>query len=419
MMPATGARLHAARLVAVLGLACTTHASAADMDLRFKAFGSGAALPSHDVGRVQTATPAYDANLDLRAMWRGGGDALTWKADASITWVGGDSFGSFAAPESTLDQSPLDDDRRVFDLTWTMDEGDRHVAVSRFDRLAARFAAGVWSVTAGREAVSWGGGIVFQPMDLFNPFAPTTVDRDYKAGDDLVLLERLFADGSDLQLLVVGRRDEEGRLTGQAFSSGGKWHGFAGAVELELFAAKHYVDEVFGVGLRIPLGGALMRADVVYTDLRDGGSRYTGVLNVDYSLTLRARNLYVFGEYFHNGFGVEELPATPLALPSELTDRLARGELFNLMRDYVAAGVRIEWHPLVNHTISLITNLHDSSSLLQMQVTFEPSDSTRLEFGWVEPLGRAGDEFGGIPVAGDALTVGGGSQLFARWVYYW
>jgi hypothetical protein len=42
-----------------------------------------------------------------------------------------------------------------------------------------------------------------------------------------------------------------------------------------------------------------------------------------------------------------------------------------------------------------------------------------LEFGWVEPLGRAGDEFGGIPVAGDALTVGGGSQLFARWVYYW
>ena len=71
----------------------------------------------------------------------------------------------------------------------------------------------------GRQAVSWGNGMVFQPLGLFSPFAPTTVDRDYKAGDDLLLVERLFANGSDLQLLLVGRRDADGALSGSASSA--------------------------------------------------------------------------------------------------------------------------------------------------------------------------------------------------------
>jgi hypothetical protein len=56
--------------------------------------------------------------------------------------------------------------------------------------------------------------------------------------------------------------------------------------------------------------------------------------------------------------------------------------------------------------------------LLQTQVSHEPDDHQRVELGLVQPLGRAGDEFGGIPVMGDALTVGGGTRLYLRWAYY-
>lgn len=54
-----------------------------------------------------------------------------------------------------------------------------------------------WAATLGRQAVSWGNGMVYAPMDLFNPFAPTVVDQDHKAGDDLILVERLFSSGND------------------------------------------------------------------------------------------------------------------------------------------------------------------------------------------------------------------------------
>ena len=38
-----------------------------------------------------------------------------------------------------------------------------------------------WGVVCvGRQAVTWGNGLIFNPMDLFNPFSPVDIERDYK-----------------------------------------------------------------------------------------------------------------------------------------------------------------------------------------------------------------------------------------------
>lgn len=391
---------------------------ALEFDARVKWFGTASALPSHDIQRLQDQTPAYDTNIDLRLMFRQETGSFRFLVDHSTTLISGDSFGFFNAPQTTLDQSPTDDERRVMDLTWEIEDGSRHRSLHRLDRLAMQYQQGDWSVTLGRQAVSWGNGLVFQPLDLFSPFAPTTVDRDYKAGDDLLLVERLFADGSDVQLLVVGRRDADEDLTGQAGSAAVKWHGFFGEGELELVAAKHYTDAVYGISGRFPMGGALVRSDIVATHLRDGDWEISGIVNVDYGLTLLERTAYVFAEYFHNGFGVDDIPGSVVALPPELLERLGRGEVFNVMRDYLAVGATLQWHPLWTQSLVVIGNLHDGSSLLQTSLSYEPGDHQRMQFGWVEPLGSAGDEFGGLPLLGDAITTGGASTVFVRWLYY-
>ena len=170
-----------------------------------------------------------------------------WRAqiDHSTTWIRSDTVaGSLGL---TFDQTPTGDQRRVMDLTWRIDDRLLH----RFDRLALEYRTSNWAVAAGRQAVSWGGGLVFQPMDLFNPFAPTTVDQDYKAGDDIVLFERLFANGSDLQLLAVGRRTGAEELDFDVASIASKYRASVGDSELELMAAHHYDGQVYGVGLRI------------------------------------------------------------------------------------------------------------------------------------------------------------------------
>jgi hypothetical protein len=128
--------------------------------------------------------------------------------------------------------------------------------------------------------------------------------------------------------------------------------------------------------------------------------------------------VYLFAEYYRNGFGVSEMPGSIALLPEPLQTRLVRGEVFNVMRDYGALGVSVPWHPLVNQSLTLLVNLNDSSSLVQTSVSYEPGDHQRLQMGLVLPLGRAGDEFGGIPVIGSAVTSGGGARLFFRWLYY-
>ena len=255
-------------------------------------------------------------------------------------------------------------------------------------------------------------------MDLISPFAPTTVDRDFKAGDDLLIVDKLFDDGGDLQLLAVARRDLSGDVTGDVASAAAKYHAFLGNGELELFAGKHYRDQVYGGSGRLPLGGALLRTDLVATRLDGGDWRLSGIVNMDVSFTLAGRPAYVFGEYYHNGFGVAELPDLIAELPPELVERLGRGEVFTLMRDYTALGGTYEWHPLWTQTLTLITNLNDASSLLQTQLSYVPSDHATIDLGVIVPIGDAGQEYGGVPVFGEELTSGGAFQGYVRWVYY-
>ncbi len=412
--------LLAGRALLVLAAFCLcAPAAALEFSARTKAFATGAALPSHDFQRELNGTPAYDYTADLRLMFRHSSGSLRWIADLSTTLNGGDSFAFNSAPGITLDQSPGDDDMRLMDLSWEIGDGDRHRVVQRFDRLAVEYRRGNWGLTLGRQAVSWGNGIVFQPMDLFSPFAPTTVDRDYKAGDDLLLVEMLLGNGSDLQLLAVARRDADGDVTGQADSVALKWHGYTGSTEFDLVAGKHYRDQVYGFSTRLPLGGALLRSDVIATRLADDSDwKISGIVNLDYSFAINEKTLYVYFEYFHNSFGVSELPVSPVLLPQPLLDRLGRGEVFNLMKDYVAGGSSVQWHPLWTQNLTVISNLHDASSLLQTQLTYEPGDHSRVQLGVVVPLGRAGDEFGGVPLLGAGVTSGGAKQGYLRWVYY-
>ena len=105
-------------------------------------------------------------------------------------------------------------------------------------------------------------------------------------------------------------------------------------------------------------------------------------------------------------------------LPEPLTDRLLRGEEFNLMRDYLALGGSIQWHPLWTQALTLIGNLHDGSMLLQSNLRYIPSDHATLEGGITWSIGRAGEEYGGVPIFGEGATSGGAFQGYLRWVYY-
>ncbi len=391
----------------------------AELDVRLNAFGTVNDLPNSDLQRDATGNPATDGNLDLRLLYRR--ELSNWEliVDHSTIGLAGDGFefnesGRFGA----LDQTPTDDDFRALELTWTLERDDRYRVYHRFDRLAVRYRADDWNFTLGREAVSWGSGKVFNPLDLFAPFAPTTVDRDYKPGQDLAMFDRRLANG-DIQLLGVFRRDGEGGRDTDENSYGGKWHRFLGGSEIEVSLARHFRDDVGALSLRHPLGGALIQGDAVWTRLdEEDDTKFSLVVNMDYSFTLAERTTYVFAEYFHNGFGRDDKPVDLARLSNALVDRLQRGEIFTLMKDYFAVGGSYQWHPLLVQNLTGFVNLEDGSGLLQTNFAYEPGDQQRLEAGLTLTRGDRGDEYGRIEL-GDGFTTGGGSRIFVRWTYFW
>ena len=68
--------------------------------------------------------------------------------------------------------------------TWT--DGNDAQFVASLDRLNLQFDLGGARITAGRQAITWGVSYFWPALDLFAPFPPEIIDREYKPGVDAV-----------------------------------------------------------------------------------------------------------------------------------------------------------------------------------------------------------------------------------------
>ncbi|OGI44890.1 MAG: hypothetical protein A2150_03225 [Candidatus Muproteobacteria bacterium RBG_16_64_11] len=311
-----------------------------------------------------------------------------------------------------------DDRRRLFDLTDDLTDRNRTVAVQRLDRLALGYRTDRQVVRVGRQAVSWGNGLVFQPLDFVNPFSPLAIDKDYKTGDDMLYGQWLLAGQNDLQAIILPRRDPvTGGIESRQSSYAAKSRTRLGVLDLDLLAARHYDETLVGAGLVKSLGGAVGRLDVSYADLADGDGAWSLVTNLDYSWTWGGKNIYGYLEYFRNGVG--ESASARYATPNAaLAARLARGELFALARDYAALGLQVELAPLVNLYQGLILNLNDGSGFYQVRGVYDWRQNVQLMAGFNLPFGARGDEYGGIPVGIPGIYAASGRSVYVRAAHY-
>ena len=85
-----------------------------------------------------------------------------------------------------------DDNTKLMDLSSKIKDKDNYFISHRLDRFNFSFEGEFGRITLGRQAVTWGNGLVFNPMDVFNSFSPYDTDRDYKKGDDMACFEMVF-----------------------------------------------------------------------------------------------------------------------------------------------------------------------------------------------------------------------------------
>ena len=314
----------------------------------------------------------------------------------------------------------INDDRRWFNLTRELKNKGKNASLLRLDRLSVAYTGDKTVLRFGRQAISWGNGLLFTPMDILNPFDPTAVDKEYKSGDDILYGQYLLDNGNDIQAVAVVRRDPaSGDVEQNESSMAIKYHGFWGSREFDLLAAEHYAERIIGLGLSTDFGGAVWRGDLVWTDA-DSGAVLSAVAGSSYSWVAGGRNWTGLLEYYYNGFGQpgEDYSAPGLAANPDLLQRLARGELFNLGRHYLGASVTLEVSPLFNLTPNVFINLGDPSALAQLVFAYDWQQDIQLLGAVSFPIGPNGSEYGGIGAGQPGLYVSTGPSLFAQLAWY-
>jgi hypothetical protein len=315
----------------------------------------------------------------------------------------------------------VEDNRRLMDLTKTLEDHDGYTLYHRLDRLSLTVQQGRAVFRAGRQAVTWGSGFLFNPMDLFNPFAPTDIEREYKVGDDMAHAQMSFGKSGDAQVLYVTRRDPAtGKVKGDQSSLAGKIHFAKGTTEFDIMAARHFEEEVLGAGASGYLGDTAWRLDATWTfpdEKSDESGFLSLVANTDYSWVWWDRNFYGFVEAFYNGLGDHNY--TESVMDTDVMERINRGELFTLGRWYLGGHIRMELHPLVNIFLTVINNMDDPSGILQPRLTWDIAQDLQLTCGGTIFYGRRGSEYGGFRVSSPDTLVKtpGSAYVWLAWYF--
>jgi len=387
-------------------------------------------FPGDSLFNDAIGNPARDHAADIRLKFSQRMDHWGMNIDYQLLADRGDRVRlAQTLPGNLLVQQAVpDDSRRLMNLTHTLSEGDDYVVEHRLDRLYAEYAGDNTVVRIGRQAVTWGNGLIYTPMDFFNPFDPAAIDKEYKTGDDMLYAQQLLASGDDIQGVWVVRRDKHGNVSAGVDSLAMKYHGFAGSREYDLLLASHYRDWIIGAGGITDFGSAILRGDITLT--RSNADTITGntVSDTIFSLVTSSTWSWIWGghnmtgivEYYYNGFGQpgSDYKTVSLANNPALVDRLARGELYTLGRNYLGTSVTVEMTPLWQLTPNTFINLDDPSMLFQLLSQYSLQQNMDLLAAVGIPVGAQGTEFGGIDSTVNGKPLSTGFSLYAQLAWY-
>ena len=327
----------------------------------------GQSYPDDSLFRDLAGATSLDAAGEVRLNFSTKRQQWSFFADYQLLGLHSEFLPLVASYREILPAGLPNDDRRLFDLTKVLHDGSDTTIAHRLDRFWIGYTGEKAVLRFGRQALSWGNGLFFSPMDLVNPFDPTTIDTEYKSGDDMLYLQYLRDSGDDWQAAVVFRRDLlSGDVDSDQSTVALKYHGFAGEQEYDVLVADSYGDTVIGVGGARSIGGAIWRGDVVVTD-SSTDTVVEVVTNLSYSWVWNGKNVSTGIEYYHDGVD----------------------------SNYVAASLMIELSPLWMMTPTLISNVDDQSALLQLVNQYSLSDNMTFLGSLNIPLGESGTEFGG------------------------
>lgn len=295
---------------------------------------------------------------------------------------------------------------RLAALDWVIVDGapeysHRH----ELDRFFVSLHFDFMELTVGRQAIGLGRGVLFSAIDVFAPFSPAEVDREWRRGVDAIHLELRIPELEVLSgdLIVVFGNVETGEL--ESWSMLGRLRAIVGDVDGELVVGRRGEDDMVGGALSATVGDAEVHGELALfgTDGRglDGGFLGTrsvvakGVIGGSYNIDL-LNGIRVVLEYHHSGFGLVNVGRDPsLLLDADYRRRVLAGHSQTLGQHTLALALSTDVVEELSVALTWFQSLTDGSGMVAPGFTWVPSDVITLVLSGLLPWGTT--PAGGVP----------------------
>jgi hypothetical protein len=382
---------------------CWQGAAAADFSGRFSMLGATAQAQAGDVGYQQSVGDVLSADQQgVRLMLEEGDGLNEWSAHLRAVRL-------HTHGVATADVHSSDLFRYAALGSTILDESDDTTATVisyQLDRLYYRRHLKNYSITLGRQAIDWGSGRFWQPLNLFGSFAPTDLDTDYKPGIDAVSIDYFPSPFSSLSGVYVFAPQDQSTVKDSAALY---YRRQVGSVsEIALAAGTITGNTVVGGSFESAWKSIGWRIEGVHYQLKETDEQILfWIAGLDYQFD---NGTLLSAEYYDNSHGAD----TESELVGMFSDSLvASGLQQHLSRHLIGIGLSHDLTPLLQGGYTLLASVlkansdsNDWSVLHQFNLTYSVSNESDLLISLILPDGKGlsltdepRSEFGHIPAS--------------------
>jgi hypothetical protein len=266
-------------------------------------------------------------------------------------------------------------------------EGQESVAYGEVDRLYVNWNPGHWQATLGRQRIAWGTNLVWNPIDVFNPYSVLDFDYEERPAADALRVQYYLGEISKVELAVKPGSRTVKSVTAAQWTTN-KWdydlHFLGGWRENNWLAGMGWAGDIGGGGFR---GEALVSE--IPEDLRLSGSgnvMISAALSGDYTFP---SSFYIHTEALYNSEGVTENAA--LARPRAAALGLLSPGRWSLYQEF-----SYDVTPLVRASAFAIYNPDDHSAVVSPSATWSVITNLDLTLVALVFSGAPLTEYGGL-----------------------
>lgn len=337
----------------------------------------------------------------LRLMLEEGNDKSEWSAHLRVVRTHTHGFPASGSHSSSL--------FRYSDLDGTMlDESDGTTSTMiyyQLDRLYYRQHINDYTISLGRQAIDWGSGRFWQPLNLFGSFSPADLDTDYKPGIDAVAIDYFPSSFSSLTGVYAFAPQNQAVIKNSGALHYRRQVGELS--ELAMVAGSITGNTTIGGSFESAWEGIGWRIEGVHYQLRNTDEQALfWIAGLDYQFN---NGTLLSAEYYDNSRGA----TSEAGLVGIFTDELiASGLQQQLSRQLIGLGLARNLSPLLHGGYTILGSVLEDrngsnnwSLLHQINLTYSVSNESDLMASLLVPGGMglsiAGEprsEFGHLPI---------------------